>query len=242
MKDNVNNIQSWLGKILISTKSFRIHKYLTNTFSKYDEIIKVKSNLEETNNCLRQTHDFLLKYQNLFEQHKHVNTSLKESNAIMPGIEKCIKYTDDAADLYREHQSTIHQAGKLRKLFNSNEQEVRLHQEKETFEKELDIKHRTVLTGLKVAQIFIFVFATYFAVAAAISTLGFFDLNKDLAIPRGLITIVPSSLEQNAQKMAKSQEKSDNNKPEISATPQAIKNTKSVTNSVTSANIKTPSQ
>ncbi|MEY8251287.1 MAG: hypothetical protein RPR91_02795 [Colwellia sp.] len=99
---------------------------------------------------------------------------------------------------------------------------IRAHIEKESFDKALDVKHRITLTVLKVAQIFIFVFAAYFSVAAAIGTLGYFGLNKDLAIPRGLITIVPNNLILSSQTGTAS-----------SAAPETAKNTESVTNSVT---------
>ncbi len=130
---------------------------------------------------------------------KHIET-LEEIKSLAEEIKKARRsYTVNGQDLHDFIMSVPDTNSQIRKQF-----------EQESLSKTLDVQHRVVLTGLKTAQIFIFVFATYFAISAATGLLGYFNLNKDLVIPRGLITIVPNNLIQSAQNQTNRQKASIN--------------------------------
>ena len=202
--------------------------YMGNVFEDIKAVKEEATNLSDNVNSsmgLIENHIASLK-------NAHTASTLYEGlDIVLAHLLSASKSANSIKSQYKKHTDQIANINLYIESVSSTNSDLRLHIEKESFDKANDLKHKLYLTALRVMQIPVFIFVTYYSVNMAVQFIG----EKDLVIPRGLISIVPSGLEQNAQKVANSQEKSDNTNPKPSATPEAVKNTKSVTNSVTSA-------
>mgnify|MGYP000063286431 CR=1 FL=1 len=130
---------------------------------------------------------------------------------------------------YSSHIAVIDGIADYKTTFESTQAELRLHLDKDSSDKASDLKHKLNLTLLRALQIPVFIFVTYISIFGVVKLLG----EKDLIIPRGLISIVPSSLEQNARYMANPKKISDNINTNPSAISKAPATTKSITHSLT---------
>jgi len=212
--------------IINKPKRTRLHSFFINS-KLYLKIIKQDTSLIKQNEIkeslveLHSINNTMISALRFIQQHQRSidngpqQAGEKRSDAVLLDLRTSHQLTDEFIKKYSGHVNEINSINEFRESVQSTNKELRLHIEKESFDKSTDLRHKLTLTALRVCQIPIFIFATYISIYGVVKLLG----EKDLVIPRGLISIVPSGLEQNAQKMAKSQEKSDNNSSEISATP-----------------------
>ncbi len=217
-----------------SGRLLRKLNYQYDQSESYLEISKTQENIEELFTSIHSSRQKLTKLQ-LELVGSGIDTSLVTSILeVLNEIENTEEKVDFLRRIYRDHAKDIEGLEDYLKTIETTDSELRTHIEKEAFDKATDLKHKMTLTLLRVVQIPVFILVTYFSINLAVQLIGV----KDLVIPRGLISIVPSSLEQNAQNLANNQKVTNN----ISTMPEAAKNTKSVKNSVTSAHLKTPPQ
>jgi len=224
-KNLYSSLKNFIGGFELH-KSYRYSgKLLKTSDSQQSTVYKYKEikDYKELSSSLLSNANFVLQYlnQNISPLTNGSNTPAKTEKYkdIVKMMETIQKDVSKIGFKYDIHQKEIDKISDFRDSFSSLDTKFREHVELEAFNKAIDIKHKLNLTALRVFQIPVFILVTYVSVASAVILLDKFNIKGDLIIPRGLISIVPSTLEQNAQKMAKFQEKSDNTSSEISATP-----------------------
>jgi len=131
-----------------------------------------------------------------------ISEKQKDFDGALNSIKNLEEIISEIAGNYAEFAGKINNISEFTDSVGSLNEGLRGHIEKESFDRLIDFKHKVNLTILRVFQIFIFVFATYAAVSSATWVLTKLQLSSSLVIPRGLISIVPSSLEQRAQSLA----------------------------------------
>ncbi len=181
----------------------------------YIEITKTHENIDELFTTIHSTRQKLTKLQLQLVGNgvdSNLVTSILE---VLNEIEGTEELVNSLRRVYRDHAKDVEGLEDYLKTIETTDTELRIHIEKEAFDKATDLKHKITLTLLRIVQIPVFILITYFSIHLAVQLIG----EKDLIIPRGLISIVPSTLEKNAQRIAKPQEKGDNSNSEISATP-----------------------
>ena len=114
-------------------------------------------------------------------------------------LEKLPNNFKNLASALHHQEETISKIKEFTDTVISTEKDIYQTMKIEEHRLSVDFKHKLSLTFLRVFQIFIFVFTTYWAVNLAVWSTG----QKNLVIPRGLINIVPSDMVKIAQDSVK---------------------------------------
>ncbi len=216
LKDKISNAINFRKFYESSGRLLNKLSYIDNTVTSHKEIEKFKSISIRLIDNLHTTLKYIKDNEKVLKKHEGLNPSITiKMTDIINKIDSSHSDARSIKEKYERHQNLIQDIEYFTKTVGTSNQEIRMHIEKESFDKAADLQHKITLTLLRALQIPIFIFITYISIYGVVKLLG----EKDLVIPRGLISIVPSGLEQNAQNLAKSQEKSENTSSEISATP-----------------------
>jgi len=215
-----------LSKLNYQKKTVATYKCINEQFN------GIKDSLDEVN----QVSSFLaIVRANTISTDLNGSLSAQKMSEVVGRIAAIEKNLLALSSVYHNHNKVIGNISNFTESVLTTDDDLRKSIELEAHTRSTDFQHKMNLTALRIVQIPAFIFVTYFSVHLAVNLIG----EKDLVIPRGLISIVPSSLEKNAQNLAIPSKVSDNISSKPSATPEATKNTKSVTDSVASASLKT---
>ncbi len=198
-------------------------KYQDDTVRIHNEILDNLKLIHESIQTCNQTKTFILNLQQ--EVNHDPGVFIKDCEKISKKLNIVSDGLQSLSKVYISHKTTIGSVDVFKKSVLESNNEIRKDMEMDAYKKNTDIKHKINLTLVRAFQIPIFIFVTYFSVNLAVKLIG----EKDLVMPRGLISIVPSNLERSAQAMAIKK----NEATKHSADPKEAKDPKSVTNSVT---------
>ncbi len=199
-----------------------------NSFELHDHALKLLSTTESLTTNLQHVLEFMQlheqKLNNLPRQ-----AGKKTPEQLIVNLNSAISSASKIKDVYASHKDAIGGISDLKNAFSTSVADIRTNIETEAFSKASDLRHKIYLTLLRAVQIPIFIFVTYISIFGVVKLLG----EKDLVIPRGLISIVPSSLERNAQNLAVTPNINDNINSTPSAIPKSAVTKKSITHSLT---------
>ncbi len=196
-----------------------------STISKYDEINELTNQTKTLIKELSDINKYLVTRTSQLVQPADQASQIGYRDT-MTAIEKCQKIASEVIRTHADFSNEIKKVEAFTESVRTKNPDIREHLEKHAIEKITDFRHKLNLTILRVFQICIFIFVTYWSVAGTVWSLNKLEFRSDLIIPRGLISIVPSNLEQSAINQANNKTFGDNTTDKASADKKVAKETK----------------
>lgn len=172
---------------------------------KYEEIQKFNLEVQRFSGQVQFVENYLNSKQHLLAVGQNA-TDINSFNQTLDTLKISKNTVSEISNNYKNFSKEIDSIADFSRSVGHLNPKLRERLEEKSIDNTAEFQHKAKLTGLRVAQIFIFVFSTYFAVTAATGLLNYFGYSSNLVVPRGLFNFIPSNMAKEIDRARKLQE------------------------------------